>query len=651
MTLRALSDVLDVHSGPYHLRLGNPAVSATDAVPAPSSAAKGATTVFRVRLPSDVDTASLERWLDRWDDSALLFCRTVERVTLLDPRGELVLTLALEWTAGELASCRVRGSELPVVQRRAHTSDGRSWVVHSMSAPTPAGVVLARKAAAETVPLALAFPLQPEPRGFVYAGLPVVETRVPVRVNAPFDPITSRKALAETAWNEAMLPLLADLWVEAVDDLFAQQPRIAWDVVPLTAGNPDEEGSGITDRFEQLLLERARSQVAARLRITVGGGAVYQLSDLAIEEPLLEKLISPEEIAYLAGLPATLPSTARDAAGRWRLVLDDWRYAGAPVPVPVTVERALDLLRDTARSPSATVALAAAGIDASQGHLLAALPCVVTASGERITPPEGDSLDGLVLTASALAEHLGVGVRLHDAHQSGSDAAATVLTWLHQQGAVIDGADAEGVVRRLAAAGRAGHRITEPLTDEQARALRDAFEVMQAEDRAALGPDVGAAIMLAAFSFDAKGKRVLTSARPVDAYLPRAIDREPDSFALAADHTPGFLWLHSRFAETLRSPLGRGAGLGPQRFLRLLGARTFAPEAVLPRLRRTLNLSGAQSLLAVSALSSPPIASVEGDRTVVVVSLGDLIEYLANYPLGQALGLLRAQATLIGVPR
>jgi hypothetical protein len=79
--------------------------------------------------------------------------------------------------------------------------------------------------------------------------------------------------------------------------------------------------------------------------------------------------------------------------------------------------------------------------------------------------------------------------------------------------------------------------------------------------------------------------------------------------------------------------------------------RTFAPEAMLPRLRRTLNLSGAQSLLALSALSSPPIASVEGDRTVVVVSLGDLVEYLANYPLGQALGLLRAQATLIGVPR
>jgi hypothetical protein len=79
--------------------------------------------------------------------------------------------------------------------------------------------------------------------------------------------------------------------------------------------------------------------------------------------------------------------------------------------------------------------------------------------------------------------------------------------------------------------------------------------------------------------------------------------------------------------------------------------RTFAPEAVLPRLRRTLNLSGAQSLLAVSALRSPPIASIEGDRAVVVVSLADLVDYLARYPLGQALGLLRAQATLIGASR
>ncbi len=579
MTLRALSDVLDIHSGPYHLRLGNPAVSATDAVPLPTSADKSATTVFSVPLPSDVDTASLERWLECWDDTALLFCRTVERITLVEPDGTPRLTLAVDWTSGELALCRIGGSELPVVRRRAHTSDGRSWLVHSTSAPTPAGVTRARKAAAETVPLALALPLQPEPWGFVYAGLPVVETRVPVRVNAPFDPITSRKALAETAWNEAMLPLLADLWVETVDDLFSQQPSIAWDVVPLTASNPEEEVPGVTDRFAQLLLARARSQVAARLRITIGT-AVYPLSELAIEDPRLEGLISPEEIADLAGRPATLPATARDIAGRWRMVLDDWRDAGAPVPVPVTVERALDLLQDTTRSPSATVTLAAAGIDAGLGHTLVALRSVVTASGERVSPPAGDSLDGLVLTASALAEHLRVGVRLHDVYRSDSDAAATVLAWLRHQGAMIDDADAEGIVRRLAAAGRAGHRLTEPLTDEQARALREAFEVMQTEDRAALGPDVGAAIMLAAFSFDAKGKRVLTSARPVDAYLPRAIDREPDSFALAADHTSGILWLHSRFAESLRSPLGRGAGLGPQRFLRLLGAE-IAPRLVV----------------------------------------------------------------------
>jgi hypothetical protein len=583
MTLRALSDVLEVHSGPYHLRLGDPAVSATDPVAFPASVAEGATTVFSVGLPPDVDTTSVERWLDRWDDTALLFCRTVERVTLVHPDGTPTLTLALDWTEDERARCQVGEDEVPVLRRRAQMSDGRSWVVHSTNAPTPAGVTRARKASAETVPLALALPLQAEPYGFVYAGLPVVETRVPVRVNAPFDPTTSRKALADTAWNRALLPLLADLWVEAVDDLFAQQPSIAWDVVPLTTGAfGDGEVLGVTDRFEQLLVVRARSQVAARLRIAVGE-STYQLSGLATEDAHLEGLVSPEEIAYLAGLPAALPTTARDAAGRWRLVLDDWRDAGAPVPMPVTVERALDLLQDTTPSPSATVALAAAGIDAGLDHRLAALPWVVTASGERITPPTGVSLDGLVLTASALAERLGVGVRLHDAHRSDSDAATRVLTWLRQQGAVIDDADAEGVVRRLAAAGRAGQRLTEPFTDEQARALRDAFEVIPADDRATLGRDVGAAIMLAAFSFDAKGRRVPTSARPIDAYLPRAIDREPDSFALAADHAPGILWLHSRFAETLRSPLGRGAGLGPQRFLRLLGAEIAPRLATHPQ--------------------------------------------------------------------
>jgi len=89
-----------------------------------------------------------------------------------------------------------------------------------------------------------------------------------------------------------------------------------------------------------------------------------------------------------------------------------------------------------------------------------------------------------------------------------------------------------------------------------------------------VGHNVGLAITIDAFSYDSRGQMIRTHARPADVYLSRAIDKEPDSFAAAADKTPGLLWTHRRYAEKLRSSLGRTAGLGPQKFLRLLGAET-----------------------------------------------------------------------------
>ena len=75
------------------------------------------------------------------------------------------------------------------------------------------------------------------------------------------------------------------------------------------------------------------------------------------------------------------------------------------------------------------------------------------------------------------------------------------------------------------------------------------------------------------------------SVRPVEAYLPRAIDRETDSLAAAADHSPGLVWLSDHYAKILRSSVGR-EGVGAQRFLRLLGAETAPRLRPHPRLER-----------------------------------------------------------------
>ena len=110
------------------------------------------------------------------------------------------------------------------------------------------------------------------------------------------------------------------------------------------------------------------------------------------------------------------------------------------------------------------------------------------------------------------------------------------------------------------------------------RALRDAFEHLDPNDAAALGPDVGRAVRLESYTYDPEGQKEPSAARPVDSYLPRAIDRDRDGFAVAAGKSQGLVWLSDRYVGALRSEAGRG-GIGALRFLRLLGAETG------PRLR------------------------------------------------------------------
>ena len=581
MTLRALSDVLDVHSGSYHVRLGNPTVGAIALDDFPRDLAHASETALCLPLRSaGLDTEDIATWLGRWDDSALLFLRSVRDVTVFDPDDAQCRTLHLEWDEDEPTRCGVAGHILPVQRRHATAPDGRRWLVHATGAPRPPDVRRVRKAAGATVPLGLALALQPGDRGVIYSGLPIVHTAVPLRVNAQFDPITSRTGLAPTRWNSALLPMLADLWVEVVDDLLAERPVTGWNVIPLPDETDPDDGTGsVIGQIERLLLERARTELASSAALVVDGQRVA-LADLAVEDEALTGVVDPAEVAQLAGLAMALPASARDDAGRWRDVLDDWRHAGAPLTAPVTVEDALTLLGDPSRSVEATIALTAVGLDKGLAEQLADLPCVSTSDGERIIPPAAASVQALMLQRSRLAEQLGMGVGLAPEHVAETDAASRVLAWLRETGAVIDNASNEEVVRRLAAGGRADECLPEPLTDEQLRALRDAFEQIPASERSSLGRDVGLAITIAAFRYDARGQVERLSARPADLYLSRAIDRDQDSFAVAADRTPGLLWSANRYADQLKSSLGRLGGLGPQKFLGLLGAER-TPQIVL----------------------------------------------------------------------
>ena len=571
MTLRSLSGTIEVHCHPYHVRLGEPTLSPIGPPSLPSRFQEAGWTTFRIPLATGtVSLEDIKEWFGKWDDGALLFLSHVSRLELLASDGTQIRELALSRFDEEEVEFDGDAAPITASRCRAEASDGRAWAIYSTDVQSPSGVRRARKATGLTTPLSVALPLSPVQSGRIYAALPVAPARAALFVSAQFDPLASRRGFADNEWNRALVPLVAEMWAHAVLDLFSRDPKLAWHTVPIEKTLEGEAAGSLVHAIEEAVTDRARQWVATSLSFPTPEQGDIILSKLAVEAQSLEGILTDAETATLAELPATLPLGTRDSSGTWRKVLDDWRCAGADLPEPVSVELALDLIGDEARAVDQTIALSAAALNEELSGRLLELPCVISDDGRHLVPPSGESPQAISLEATPLAQQLGVVTILHDAYLQDNESARTFIGWLQKCGALIDGTDDIEVVNRLAAAGRSGRSLDLPLTDEQVMALRDAFELMDPVARRRLGPDVGRAIFLECYTYDGKSIRTI-NARPRDAYLPRRVDRETDSFAVAAEKTPGLKWLSDRYADLLRSPTGRG-GVGAQRFLRLLGA-------------------------------------------------------------------------------
>ena len=577
-TLRALAPTFEVHCDPYHVLIGEPTLASVQPPDLPPPFDESGWTTLRIPLPAEeLRLSDLDAWLGRWDDTALLFLRHVTGVTLLDSDGDPIQRLALSRYGKENL---LSGSNPARLSREiACTADGRSWAVYSAHSPSPTGVSRAQKATASTTPVAVALSLDISDAGQIHAGLPVAAVPSPLFANAQFDPLTSREDLADTAWNRALLEMVAELWSEALLDLFGRDPRTAWQSVPLPcAGEGEATSSPMISGLEAAVLNRARQEVASRLSFPVPGQGHINLSQLAVEAEPLVGILQDDEVARLAGLSATLPTGVRDPAGKWRSVLDDWRNHGTELPELVSVQQALNLVDDETRPVGSAIALVATALQEGLDAFLLRLPCLIAHDGRRLVPPSADATEAVSAETAPLAEQLGIATRLHPAHLDSANGAPEVLDWLRESGALIDGSDDREVVRRLARAGQSGRYIDTPLTDEQVGALRDAFERFDPVTRGKLGPDVGRAVRLKSYTYDAEGNKTPGAARPADAYLPRAIEREENSLAVAAGKSQGLVWQSDHYARSLRSQSGR-QGVGALRLLRLLGAETA------PRLR------------------------------------------------------------------
>ena len=574
--LRAISRTIDVHCSPYHVRLGDPTLSPIKPIELPTTFDGEEWTVFRVPFGEEnVELGDLSEWLDHWGDGGLLFLRHVSEVVLRGSTEEEVRRISVRREAAGSSQVAETPSRIVDRPQMVKAPGNLSWMVYTAKVATPTGVSRVRKAKEPTTPIGVALPLHEVLVGQVYAGLPVVETPLPVFVNAQFDPLTSRRDLADTAWNRALVPLVADIWAHAAVDLFRRNPVAAWGAMPVESLADEKAVSSLLGGLNRAILDKARSSVADRVAFKVRGEGLLRLGELAVESKLLEGIVTEEETASLLGVRATLPFRARDAGVRWRAVLEDWHTSGADFAEPLSVEHALDLLRSEARPVRSHIALVAAGLREGLGDRLARLPCVVTSGGRRLVPPSADSAEAVAESVSPLAEELRIVTALHAAHLENTDDAIMVMEWLRERGALLDGTDDRVVVRRLAAAGRSGRRLEQPLTDGQVDALRRAFEMIDVSERLELGQDVGRAIALSAYNYEPHGarRRRWVSAAPSNAYLPRSIDGGSDTFSVAAAKSPGIVWLDGRYGRKLKSSRGR-AGVGARRLLTLFGAET-----------------------------------------------------------------------------
>lgn len=590
-TLHSISDAFDLHCGHYHVRLGDPTIRGVAEADHSSIGAEPGHTVMRVPFSNRVITQEeFFRWGRRWDDASLLFLDSVRRISFLSGGDQHDLTLAWQDEGGydlPWDDDRVR-----VTYTTATATDGRAWRVHRVEVPSPTGVARAHKRTSDRTPIAVALAVDESLArgGQLYAGLPVVEVDLPMRMSAQFDPVTSRRSLSDTSWNQALLPMLGRFWRAVIGHTFRTIPATVWANIP--AAHVDATGESFVDAFSRMVLEdTVICLTEAEVRTESGR---LPLARMAFEAQELEGLVTEAEIRRLCDAEGALPQDARDGSQVWRTVLEGWLERGGPVPSVLTIETAIELLDDEVRSVVSLMALAALAIQRGLDEELAVRQFVTLVDGTRHCPD-----DGLPIVQSApggLADRLGFAEVIAGEHLVQDLHAQTVERWLRDKGYLMDHDNDEEVLVRLA---READRESEPrhLDDEQITELRSALEKLGKERWEAIAPRIGNAITLDCFTHDARGRRVFSRQAPADAYLPRALDSEPNAFSVAAGHAPGLAWVAAKYQRLLASGGGR-SGLGAHRFLRVLGVRNFPRIVPHPGLERTYSSSPLRGLRA-----------------------------------------------------
>ncbi len=569
-TLRTIGDGLHIHCHPYHatlkggrLTVAAPLMSHLDEEDRPQ-------TVLRIPLAADADLQpdDIRAWLQQWGSAALLFLRSVRTVRLLGPDGDIDVELSLWRRPRRRRRLAVGGTyfKVDITEVVDGSGDGR-WLRYEAELPSPAGVTRAKKSTGPTTPVSVAVPTGTTTGGgALHAGLPVVRTALPWSLNAQLDPDTARGHVRDTRWNRALLRIAVDFWAAVAGDVLRTRPALGWRAVPLDEEVRCPQDPWLEAELREALLTRARPELARIAEVRVGASSV-PLKNLGYADPLLQDLLTDDDLQRLAHGRTVLPRAALGDGQRWSSVLGE---LGVSSPVGIRDVLSLTADRHLGRDAAWYVAVAARALAAGAAEDLKQTACVVLADGRRVVPPAVGT-SPVLLTAdvnpASAAVRAGLVRALDPAYASASTDAGAVTQWLAGIGAFSAAPPTpDDVVARLAEAGSAALRVD----DGVLTALRDLFELLPHDAHEAYGRRVGAAVVLDAECRDATGRVLRDRRAAIECYQHRRIDRDSDTWAAAAADTPHVWWVAGRYADVLRHPAGRGA-LGAQKFLTLLG--------------------------------------------------------------------------------
>lgn len=597
-TLASLGGPLKLHASPFHFVMG-------DEGPEPCEPEAGIPgvydpgqrhTLLTIRLSPKVKVAAVADAVRELGVDSLIFLKSIRTLSFrhLDA-PEQDLDFKVEVTAagsgkmvfdGDVATVDISEVTAILPVDTAALTRYRRYATRRRVQP---GETRANKATGPDTPLGVCVPLAVSPALRLYDRMPLpIRTRLSIGFNAQFDPDSARSELQPNDWNRSRFEDLGRLTAWAALHSFAQADAASWKHIPLRS--EVEDGGGWAEEQLRSLVEACHTELSDTLRLETRLGPTA-IENIAYEAQDLESLIEDAEVERLRPDKAGLPRQGRDSEGRWRLVLDELGRSDV-----VSVEEALEILDgEVDREAGWYVAFAALAERHGLTPIFTSRPAILLEDGSVTARPQPHDPWVLVRESSldALAKRLGLVRRIHPAYlQEGAGSEAFLLR-LEKLGALHDhrdtGEDVFAILGRGLATGRPDMSAPVRVQDADLIALRAAWAQLPRDRHIALGPRIGRAIELKAYWYGLDGKTHSGWARPVEAYLPTAIDREVDSFAKAAGRAAGLKWLDSDYARLLKQPAGRTA-IGAQRLLAAWGAarepRLVKPDDERPRWAR-----------------------------------------------------------------